>query len=75
MSFEDLNDTTESHERRIVRCKAKGCNAKIFLETGSGKQMPCDADTVEPADQVFDSSKHTSHFSQCVAADKFRKPR
>jgi len=33
MSFEDLNDTTESHERRITRCKS--CHARdcpLFVE-------------------------------------------
>jgi hypothetical protein len=73
MSFDD-SDTTEAHERRITRCKS--CRAQIiFLPTASGKQMPVDADTVEPDDQEFDSEKHTSHFSTCKNADQHRRPR
>lgn len=72
MSFDE--DTTEAHERRITRCKTQGCNARIiFLETSSGKRMPVDADTVEPDDELFDPSKHTSHFANCVGAESHRK--
>lgn len=70
MSFEDPDDTTEAHERRIKRCRA--CNAKIiFLETPAGKSMPVDADTVEPADELYDADKHESHFRTCPQANKF----
>ena len=45
MSF-DEPDTTEEHERRIVRCRS--CNAKIiWMMTRNLKHMPVDADTVE----------------------------
>lgn len=77
MSFDrhDEHDgTTEKHERRITRCRS--CNAKIiFLPTAAGRQMPVDADTVEPSDETFDRTKHTSHFSSCPNASKHRKPR
>ena len=74
MSFEDLNDTNEAHERRIVRCRS--CNARIiFLETSSGKKMPIDADTVEAEDEVYEHGRHVSHFSTCPDADKFRSSR
>lgn len=71
---EEHDDTSEEHERRIVRCRS--CNAKIiFLPTATGKKMPIDADTVEPDDEEFDRDKHTSHFSSCPNASKHRKPR
>jgi hypothetical protein len=70
MTFNE--DTTEKHERRITRCRA--CNQRIiFLETSSGKKMPVDADTVEPDDDEFDGSRHTTHFSTCTKPDYFRK--
>jgi hypothetical protein len=72
MSFEDPDDTTEAHERRIGRCWE--CHAKIiFLETASGKKMPCDADTVAPEDTQFDATRHRSHFADCPGAAKFRR--
>lgn len=72
MSFD--TDTTEAHERRIVRCRS--CNARIiFLPTASGKKMPVDADTVEAHDEEFDADRHESHFATCPAADQHRKPR
>lgn len=72
MSFE--SDTTEAHERRIVRCRS--CNARIiFLVTATGKKMPVEADTVEPDDQEFDADRHESHFAKCPAANQHRKVR
>lgn len=74
MTFEDIGDYTERHERRIVRCRS--CNARIvFLLTASGKRMPVDADTVEQDDEEFDGSHHISHFSSCRDRDKWRRPR
>lgn len=71
MTFEDLDDTNEAHERRITRCKA--CRARIiFLDTSSGKKIPVDADTVDAEDEVYEHGKHVSHFSTCTEADKFR---
>lgn len=72
MSFEA--DTTEEHERRITRCRS--CQARIiFLQTGTGKMMPVEADTVEPDDETFDATRHESHFVRCPAANQHRKPR
>ena len=73
MSFEDT-DTTEEHERRIVRCSS--CRAQIiWLKTAKGKNMPVDADTVKPEDTVFDAeSDHISHFATCPNANQHRKP-
>jgi hypothetical protein len=73
MSFDD-DETTEAHEKRITRCRS--CQARIiFLKTAAGKNMPVDADTVEPDDDEFDSERHESHFVSCPNADKHRKPR
>lgn len=68
------SDTTEEHERRITRCRS--CRARIiWLKTSAGKNMPVDADTVEPEDQEFDSTRHQSHFATCPNADHHRKKR
>ena len=56
--------------------KCKGCNADlIFLATKSGKRMPVLASSVNIGDTEFDVKKHRSHFADCQAAQKFRKPR
>lgn len=69
-------DTLERHERRITRCKTPGCNARIvFLPTAAGKQMPVEADTVEPDDESFDHTRHESHFAKCKGAAQHRRPR
>lgn len=67
-------DTTEAHERRITRCKT--CRARIvWLQTATGKNMPVDADTVEPHDEIFEYGRHVSHFTTCPQAKQHRKPR
>lgn len=74
MSFEDINDTNEAHERRITRCS--GCNARIiWFKTAAGRNMPVDADTVEADDQELDLTRHKSHFATCPQAGRFRRPR
>lgn len=74
MSFLE-DDTTEAHERRITRCK--GCNARIvFLQSPStNKRVPCDADTVEADDEIYEHGRHVSHFTTCPKADYFRRQR
>jgi hypothetical protein len=75
MSFGEP-DTTEEHERRITRCKSTGCNAKIiWLETESGRNIPVDADTVEPEDELYEHDRHASHWGTCKSAQQFRRPR
>lgn len=70
MTFDD--DTTEAHERRIVRCRS--CRAMIiWFRTPSGKNMPVDADTVEPEDDELDLSRHKSHFATCPNAWQHRR--
>lgn len=72
MSFEE--DTTEAHERRITRCSSRICRARIiWLKTADGKNMPTDADTVEPQDDEFEPKRHISHFATCLDANKFRR--
>lgn len=66
--------TSEAHERRITRCRA--CNARIiFLTTSTGKNIPVDADTVEPSDTAYVWARHEAHFAKCPNAAQFRKPR
>lgn len=72
MTFEA--DTTEAHERRIVRCRS--CRAKIiWFKTDADKNMPVDADTVEAEDQELDLSRHVSHFATCPNSAQHRRPR
>lgn len=54
----------------------RGCGAEIvWLKTEAGRNMPVDAETVEPGDEQFDHARHVSHFAACSKADQFRKPR
>ncbi|MBX6381466.1 MAG: hypothetical protein IRZ07_00625 [Microbispora sp.] len=60
------------HERRITRCRT--CQARIvWLKTAAGKNMPVDADSVEPGDETFEYGRHVSHFSTCKQADQHRR--
>lgn len=71
MTFDD-NDTTEAHERRVGRCRELSCNARIiWLKTEAGKNMPVDADTVAAADEMYDPTRHVSHFKTCKAPNRF----
>jgi len=69
MSFEHLADdegAAAAHERRIKRCKLRGCNARIiWFRTQAGKNVAVDADTVEVSDQEYDYVRHTCHFGVC----------
>jgi hypothetical protein len=70
VTFEET--TTEEHERRIVRCSS--CRAQIiWFKTGTGKNMPVDADTVEPEDEELDLARHKSHFATCPNANQHRR--
>lgn len=65
-------DTTEAHERRIVRCTS--CRARIiWFKTAAGNNMPVDADTVEPDDTEYEPPRHISHFATCPNAHKHRR--
>lgn len=72
MTFD--TDTTEAHERRIVRCKS--CRAMIvWLKTPAGKSMPVDADSVAPEDEEYEHGRHISHFSTCPDQARWRRSR
>jgi hypothetical protein len=74
VSFEDIDDTTEAHERRIVRCRS--CRARIvWLDTNNNRRMPVDADTVDPEDTEYEQGKHVCHFTTCPQADEWRRRR
>ncbi len=74
MSFEDPDDTTEAHERRITRCRT--CRARIiWFKTEAGRNIPIDADTAEPEDDEYDPPRHVSHFATCPDSAQHRKPR
>lgn len=60
--------------RRKSRCQACGAEL-IWLKTAIGSNMPTNADAVLEDDQLFDSTRHTSHFATCPSADKFRRPK
>ena len=74
MTLDDA-DTTQAHERRIVRCREPKCRARIiFLENpASGKKVPVDADTVEADDEQYVPTRHVSHFKTCTAPNRFSK--
>ena len=62
-------------EKRIPNT-CRSCGAEIvWLKTVNGKNMPVDAETFEPGDELFEPKRHTSHFSTCPEADKHRRPR
>lgn len=56
--------------------KCRSCDADIvWLKTAAGKDMPVDAASASPEDQVFDAKKHKPHWATCPNADRHRKPR
>lgn len=76
-SVNDEDRTELNHELRITRCRY--CHAQIiWFKTEDGKNVPIDADTVEPEDDTdegLDLERHVSHFSTCPQSNQFRKPR
>ena len=62
----------ESEHTKLAKCRS--CDEYIvFLKTKRGANMPVDADSVEEGDELFDHTRHVSHFSTCPDADKFRR--
>lgn len=49
----------------VIKCTTCGA-PMIFLRTVAGKTMPVDASTVADGDQLYDSTKHGSHFKTCT---------
>jgi hypothetical protein len=59
-------------EMGIMQCSSCGAEI-IFLKTAKEKAMPVDyLSTIKQGD-VFDHTKHTSHFATCPDAQRFRK--
>jgi len=74
VSFDEPT-AADRHELRIRNCTS--CSARIvFLENpDTGRTVPVDAETVDVDDQVYDSSRHTSHFRTCPNASKHSRKR
>jgi hypothetical protein len=54
--------------------QCRSCQAAIiWFKSATGKNVPIDASSVQPGDQVLDTSRHISHFATCPDADKFRR--
>jgi transposase len=47
----------------------------VIFETEAGKNMPVDADTVEPEDDEYEPPRHVSHFATCPQSAQHRRPR
>lgn len=62
----------ESLERRVCYCRACGARM-VYLRTLNEKRIPIDAETVKPADYLFDPKTHRTHFATCPAAARFRR--
>lgn len=59
---------------RAVACREDSCKKPIiFLRTKTGKQMPCDAESVGADDQEYDAARHVSHYKTCSAPNRFSK--
>ncbi len=57
---------------RFVPCSGKKCRKRIvWLKTAKGKNMPIDAETVEPGDTMYRHGKHTPHWATCPDAKAF----
>lgn len=73
-SIQYTADEIEFQKRRTVKCR--DCQAPIiWFTTLRGKKMPVNADTVFPFDHELDLRTMRSHFADCPAAAKHRKPR
>lgn len=60
-------------EKRIANT-CRSCGREIvWLKTAAGKNMPVNAETVEPGDDVFQPGRHVSHFSDCPNAGEHRR--
>lgn len=57
---------------RISRCRAATCQAPMVYLHRAGKPHPVDAGTVRLGETHFDPKLHTSHFSTCPEASRFR---
>lgn len=55
---------------RHKKCAACGVGL-TFLLTGNGGHMPCNSDTVDAGEYLYDDKKHVSHFKTCTDPDRF----
>lgn len=54
--------------------KCRSCQASIvWMKTARGANMPVDADSVDEGDDLFDHTRHVSHFATCPNAAQHRK--
>lgn len=85
----NVNDTCNFHKPigetkpfPILPNICKGCSKEIyFLKSAKGKLVPVDAETVNEVERLnldkalYDSKRHTSHFTTCPQAASFTKKR
>lgn len=51
----------------------KSCGQQIvWFKTKKGKNIPVNAETVEPGDDELDLPRHIAHFTTCPNADAHR---
>ncbi|MNS50362.1 hypothetical protein D3C72_830070 [compost metagenome] len=60
---------------RVTRCRSAECRAEIVYLERAGRPHPVDAGTVRAGEVDFVPKQHTSHFSTCPEADRFRRGR
>lgn len=54
----------------------RSCGAQIvWFKTAQGKNIPVNAETVEPGDEQLELPRHISHFATCPNANTWRRPR
>lgn len=54
----------------------RSCGAQIvWFKTAQGKNIPVNAETVEPGDEQLELPRHISHFATCPHAKTWRQPR
>lgn len=56
----------------VVSCKSCGADI-VFLRTVNGKNMPVNADTVEPGDVDYEHGRHVAHWATCPQASQHRR--
>ncbi len=59
--------------KSLQRCKSCGA-AIVYLSSREGGLTPVDASSAEPADDVYDHTRHVNHFATCPVAMAHRSP-
>jgi len=53
----------------------RSCGREIvWMKTKNGKNIPVNAETWEPGDELFEPGRHVAHFADCPNADQHRRP-